>query len=45
MTVERGFGEVRSRFAELKTVSERQERHLDRLGKIVETLIQERRPN
>lgn len=38
ITVEHGF-------TELKTVSERQERNIDRLVGIVETLIQERRSN
>lgn len=38
MTVESGF-------TELKTVSKRQERNIDRLVGIVETLIQERRSN
>ncbi len=46
-TVEHGFDELRSLvttgFTELKTVSERQERNIDRLVGIVETLIQERR--
>jgi len=39
MTVERDFDGVRSQFAELKTVSERQERNIDRLVGIAEALI------